>query len=236
MKKLIFTASALVLCGLARAEPAVPAAPLAPPSPAVAAPTPTPSVTPTPAPTTESIERLLKAMDAPHFLSQLRRQLEGMTKAGFDQSQRGKTLTADEQAVIDAARQKLEGEFEQDFNWDKMKTFVVPIYASSFTQDEINSLIAFYESPTGKLVITKMPLAMQKTGSALQQHMGPAVQDVRKSIQDTTQKIDAMRKQKAALAATPAPASPAAGQPPAGAPVPLPAPAAAAPTPAPKQP
>ncbi len=45
----------------------------------------------------------------------------------------------------------------------------VPIYASHFTLTEINQIIAFYSTPTGKKVIQEMPSVLQESMAAGQQ-------------------------------------------------------------------
>lgn len=56
-------------------------------------------------------------------------------------------------------------EIEQELNVENLLTMYIPIYEKHFTQDEIKYMIAFYESPTGKSMIEKMPLVMNDSMS-----------------------------------------------------------------------
>jgi hypothetical protein len=48
-----------------------------------------------------------------------------------------------------------------DLSWDKMEPVYVEIYQNTFTQNEINALIAFYKTPLGKSIVVKLPEAMK---------------------------------------------------------------------------
>jgi hypothetical protein len=49
---------------------------------------------------------------------------------------------------------------------DDLEDLVVPIYDRHFTLGEVNQLIAFYSTPTGKKVIAEMPGVMQESMAA----------------------------------------------------------------------
>lgn len=52
---------------------------------------------------------------------------------------------------------------------DGLLDIVAPAYVQHFTIDEMNEIIAFYKTPTGKKLIEKQPLIMQQTMVASQQ-------------------------------------------------------------------
>ncbi len=53
------------------------------------------------------------------------------------------------------------------------------IYQESFSQEEIDGLIAFYASPAGRAYIDKMPLVMQKTMTVMQSRMPAMIERMR---------------------------------------------------------
>ena len=63
----------------------------------------------------------------------------------------------------------------------KLSPLQVKIYNDLFTDDEIDGLLAFYESPTGRVMIEKMPLIMSQ--------MMIATQTVMKDIEPELQRI-----------------------------------------------
>lgn len=48
------------------------------------------------------------------------------------------------------------------FTWDLLKDKMAAIYAAEFTEDELNQIATFYNSPLGKKAAAKMPVLMQK--------------------------------------------------------------------------
>ncbi|MGH9717116.1 MAG: DUF2059 domain-containing protein [Candidatus Acidiferrales bacterium] len=59
---------------------------------------------------------------------------------------------------------------------------VVPVYQKYFTKGDVNALIAFYSSPTGKKVLAEMPQitrdAMQAESGVVRKYMADTMQDV----------------------------------------------------------
>jgi hypothetical protein len=56
-------------------------------------------------------------------------------------------------------------EFSNEINPDELINLTIPIYEKYFTGDEIRELIQFYQSTTGKKIITVMPTLMQEAMS-----------------------------------------------------------------------
>lgn len=72
--------------------------------------------------------------------------------------------------MIDAKRQGMPNvpdEFWQDFmagvNPDDLNRLVVPIYARHFTVEEMKTMIAFYKTPVGQKLVSKLPVITQES-------------------------------------------------------------------------
>ncbi|HXA47409.1 MAG TPA: DUF2059 domain-containing protein, partial [Burkholderiaceae bacterium] len=65
---------------------------------------------------------------------------------------------------------------DEQLNLDHLKSIYIQVYSEYFSQEEIDQLIAFYESPTGIMCITKIPLATQQSVLLMQQKIGPMLQ------------------------------------------------------------
>ena len=57
-------------------------------------------------------------------------------------------------------------EFSQEINPEELVNLTVPIYDKYFTWDEIRQLINFYETPTGKKIISTLPAIMDEAMNA----------------------------------------------------------------------
>ncbi len=62
-------------------------------------------------------------------------------------------------------------------SWEKYEPDMLSIYRESFTQAEVNELIAFYQSAVGRNFASKSPQIAQKS-MAVSLHPGPATAGV----------------------------------------------------------
>lgn len=80
------------------------------------------------------------------------------------------------QGVTDAVTESMD-EF-----MPKMTDAMVPVYADTFTTDELTKLDEFYESPVGQSILAKMPVAMQKMMPVMMQMMPDMQADIIKRV------------------------------------------------------
>jgi len=79
-------------------------------------------------------------------------------------------------------------------DWNKLEPMYVRVYQKSFTQGEVDGLIAFYSTPAGQALINKMPMVMQNTLNELQQMMQPMTQAMKRMQQEVVAEIQAAKK------------------------------------------
>jgi hypothetical protein len=58
----------------------------------------------------------------------------------------------------------------------------IPLYASTFTEKELEDLVAFYDGPTGQAMLNKMPVLMSKMGPVMTELMPDMMADVNQRI------------------------------------------------------
>ena len=153
------------------------------------------------APTSDSIEKLLVVTNSQRMVAAIQGQIEQATKVSMAQAFRGHNMDAESQKAAEDLAGKLSAEMKQELSWETLKPIYVQVYTETFSQEEIDGLIAFYESPAGKAFVAKMPIAMQKTMVIMQQKMGPMVQRMQKTIQDSAQEIQAAKQKRDSAAA-----------------------------------
>ncbi|MDR3481918.1 MAG: DUF2059 domain-containing protein [Burkholderiaceae bacterium] len=147
-------------------------------------------------PSQESIEKLLTVTQTQKLVEQMIPQMEDMMKSVADKeidaqklppekSAKAKTLSA-------SITKKMTAILREQLSWDNLKKIYIPIYRDSFTQEEVDGLIAFYSSPAGNALIAKMPVVMQKSMAAMQQLIVPMMQEMQKA---TAQAVEEMKKQ-----------------------------------------
>jgi hypothetical protein len=57
----------------------------------------------------------------------------------------------------------------KEFSGGELVQLIIPIYDRHFSHEEIKDIIKFYETPTGKKMVEKLPLITQESMNAGQQ-------------------------------------------------------------------
>ena len=144
-------------------------------------------------PSDESINQLLELSKAGKLMDSVWGQMDGMMKASLQQVTKGKPLSTDEQAIMDRQQTKMMAIIKDDLSWDKMKEMFVQTYRETFSQEDIDGLIAFYKSPTGQAFVDKQPELMKRTMALMQQRMVPMMQEIQKMTQETASELKVAR-------------------------------------------
>ena len=148
-------------------------------------------------PTDDSIRQLLQIQKAQSVLQQVVKQVDGSFTAMLSQQLQDKTLSDDDRQRIEAARARLKTLTGKVLAWENMEPMYLKIYGDSFSQSEIDSMIAFYSSPAGQAVVAKLPLVAQNTMAAMQQQMKSLMPQVQQIAKDTATDIKAEHDKKA---------------------------------------
>jgi hypothetical protein len=136
-------------------------------------------------PSDQSINQLLQLTKVDQHMDSVFTQMEGAMKTSLQQATKGKPLSADEQAVLDRQQAKMAGIMKEELSWEKMKDLYVQAYRETFSQEEIDGLIAFYQTPVGQSFVSKQPELMKRTMTILQQRMAPMMQRIQKMSEET---------------------------------------------------
>ena len=141
-----------------------------------------------------SVKQLLEAGQARKMVEGTMGQMEGFMKSTMQQMTQGQTLTPKQQKDIDTAQAEAMTMIKEMLDWNKLEPMYIRIYQKSLTQQEVEGMIAFYKTPAGQAVITKMPVIMQHTMTEMQQLMAPMMQKLQKKQQEIAAEIKAGKK------------------------------------------
>jgi uncharacterized protein len=94
---------------------------------------------------------------------------------------------------IDKSRADLQTMLREIPDWNKLEPMYVRVYQKSFTQQEVDQLIAMYQTPAGQALLNKMPLVMQNTVAEMQQLIQPVMQRMQQSQQQIAAQIRAQK-------------------------------------------
>lgn len=144
-------------------------------------------------PSDESINQLLEVSKAGKLMDSVWAQMDGFMKSSMQQVTKGKPVNADEQAIMDKQQSKMIAIMKDELSWDKMKEGFVQVYRETFSQDEIDGIIAFYKSPAGQAFIDKQPALMKNTMTLMQQRMGPMMKKIQEMTEETAKEMKAVK-------------------------------------------
>jgi uncharacterized protein len=147
-------------------------------------------------PSETSIKQLLEAAQAHKLIDSVMAQMDGLMTQAILQATQGQEIPPKVQKEIDKQQAEVVGLMKELLDWKKLEPMYVRIYQKSFSQQEVDGMIAFYKTPAGQAVIAKMPAVMQNTMDEMQQMMGPVMQKVQHMQQDVAAEMKAATQKK----------------------------------------
>jgi hypothetical protein len=133
-------------------------------------------------PTEESIGTLLTITKSEALLESIFGNLEQAMRQGVVQAVAGKSLSAEQQRYLEAVPKRFVGAMREELSWESLKPMYIEIYRDSFTQEEVDGLISFYQSPVGMAFVNKMPVVMQKSMVSMQSRLQPMVEKMKTAM------------------------------------------------------
>ena len=118
-----------------------------------------------------SIEKLLTLTDAKKIHESIISESDELIDSSIKPMLHRDKMTPEQQQLMDSFLAKYKAIIKDELSWKKMLPAYIQIYRDTFTEKELNELIAFYESPTGQMFIKKTPVILDKTSKVMQQKM-----------------------------------------------------------------
>ncbi len=118
------------------------------------------SIAPDPA-SKADVQKLFDVMASRDQVRQMMQQVFAQMKAlnRAEMKKRRPDITDEEMARVDSNSD----DFIKNFPVDEMLNDMIPVYQRHFTKSEIDSLTAFYSSPTGQKFLHEMPAVTSET-------------------------------------------------------------------------
>lgn len=132
----------------------------------------------------ESVKQLLELAQAQKLIESVMAQMDELMKQTIYQAAQGREIPPKVQKDIDKRQAEVVGLMKELLEWKKLEPMYVRIYQKTFSQQEVDGMIAFYKTPAGQAVVAKMPAAMQNTMNEIQQMMGPVMEKLQRMQQD----------------------------------------------------
>jgi hypothetical protein len=114
-------------------------------------------------------------------------------------------LTPTQRAAIDRFRARFAKTIQEELSVMKVRAIYLQCYKETFSQDEVDGIIAFYKSPPGQAISEKYPQVMQKAQTMMQAKIGPLSNQVQTAMDEMIKELENTQK---ALAPKEAPKRP----------------------------
>ena len=155
-------------------------------------------------PTPESLRQLFEAMHTSSLLDNMEAQIDSNARSMLMQSLAGKQLNETQRKIIEDSQAQLQSLTKSELNWGKLEPMIIEVYRENLTQGEVDGMVRFYQSESGRAVIAKMPEMMQRMHNHVQSLL-PKIAELQKHTM--AQLIEAADTQPAARAPQPPPSS-----------------------------
>lgn len=141
-------------------------------------------------PSDASIRELMSVTDARKLLDASYAQMDGVMGQAMKQALGDAAATPAQQALIEEFQHKSVDLVRTQMSWEKLEPAYSELYSKTFSQSEVDGMLAFYKSDAGRAVLAKMPkmmtnltqmmvVQMQSFMPALQQLVAEYAQKVR---------------------------------------------------------
>ena len=139
-------------------------------------------------PSPESVDRLMVVMQVQSQLETMYAQVLPAMQSSMRQTL-ATQLRSDEAArLFDAVLPRVNALMLEQLGWARLKPDFARIYAETYSQDEIDGLIAFYGGPLGAALIRKMPQLLNRSIQLMQERMAPMLQQVAQVTKEEIEK------------------------------------------------
>ncbi len=129
------------------------------------------------------IEQMLALTHYDRVMKQTLEQMKNMQLEQF------KKLEAPEaRAQAEQLQQKTMALLADRLSYEKVKPLFIKLYMDVFTEEEIDGMVGFYQSPAGKAMLEKTPQLMQRLMPMMQKLMSDLQPDLQKILEESKQK------------------------------------------------
>ncbi len=132
------------------------------------------------------VEQLLTVMNVEpqqkQMMNQMSQMMIGQVK---EQMAKQGNVSQEEMAKMEARQKRLFTLIAEQTAWEKMKPVYVKAYAETFTEQELDGMLAFYKTAAGRAMVEKQPALNQKIMTSLQSQMADLMPRIEAIMKDS---------------------------------------------------
>jgi len=121
-------------------------------------------------PSEESIRQLFEVMHSSKLLDAYMTQIDSTVRASMQQALAGQQLNPKQKKILEDMGAEIGSLVKAELTWPAIEPLMIEVYRDTFSQHEVDGMLAFYRSEVGQAVIAKLPTAMQQSMTGIQSH------------------------------------------------------------------
>lgn len=138
-----------------------------------------------------TIRELIEVTNARDLLNGSMNQVDALMEKAMKDALEGKKVNAEQDRIIAEFRGKVVELLRTELSWEKMEATYYRMYRETFTQSELDGMLAFYKTDAGKALIAKMPRMMQSLMQEMMSLMQGLMPKVRGITEEYVEKVRA---------------------------------------------
>ena len=93
-------------------------------------------------------------------------------------------MTESDKRQLAEFQQRVAALVEKSMGWKELEPDIVELYANTYSEEELDGLLAFYKSPLGQTMLDKTPELMTKSTEITQRKMREVQPELNKMLED----------------------------------------------------
>ena len=134
-------------------------------------------------PSEESVNAFLQSIRADASIEAVLKEMDQTLEGSMELLTPQDKLSPRQKRIFDATRERFNRGMREELSWTKLRPVFVRVYRETFTQEEIDGLLAFFTSPAGISYTNKSPVVLQKTMTLVQERLAPFQKLMEEEIQ-----------------------------------------------------
>ncbi len=135
------------------------------------------------------VEEMIHITKMDQMMSQLMNQMSERMKALTTKQTANLNMSADQRKVFDDYQAHIHQIMADSISWDKLKPLIITVYSETYTDEEVDGILAFYRTPAGQALIAKSPQLVAKTMDLVQKQMLDAQPKIQQATDDFTHQM-----------------------------------------------
>ena len=148
-------------------------------------------------PSEKSVLQLLQMMHTHQIMENGWARMDEVMRSSMKAATHGQ-LNAEQEKIRDESRARMVAIMKEELDWSNVEPLLVQAYQRTFTQEEVNAMLKFYDSLVGQSVGAKLPTVNQQMSQLTQQRTQDLILKLVAAQKDMAERL------KAAASSTPA--------------------------------